>query len=263
MVDSLPTKNGVDSSTFFQYAKRLRSLTLGTSNGHDDIPTLSLVRLADLQAPGNPFFPGLKSVAFTSSHVPQTTAIYGTLALASPITSLEFTALEVETATFATMLAFFSNRFSGSLTYLNLTFPVNNRDFTMESLRFLPRFQALRSLTLFSKNPRFPIFDKRLMDWILNLESLENLKIDVCVVPTDLDTTTHHGKQAISARLHTLRLGGPLNFIDFVLPMFAHRGVQITALTLAPIGGYDPGPIRAFVQSNFPNALNSLELLRN
>ncbi|RXW16361.1 hypothetical protein EST38_g9501 [Candolleomyces aberdarensis] len=263
MVNSLPTENGIDSSTFFQYAKRLRSLTLGTSNGHDDTPTLSLVRLADLQAPGNPLFPGLKSVAFTSSHVSQMTAIYGTLTLASPITKLEFTALEVETATFATMLAFFSTQFASSLAYLNLTFPVTHRDFTMESLRFLPCFQALRSLTLSSKNPQFPIFDKSLMDWILKLESLKNLKIDVCVEPTELDTTTHHNKQAISACLHTLWLGGPLNFIDFVLPMFAHRGVRITALTLAPIGDYDPGPIRAFVQSNFPNALNSLELLRN
>jgi hypothetical protein len=261
MVNRLPTE---DNSPFCRYAKRLRSLTLGKTNGHDDIPTLSLTFIASLQVPGKPIFPALKSVVFTFNHVPQTTAIYGTLALASSITRLEFTALEVETASFATMLVFFSNQFSMTLTHLNLTFPVE-REFTMKSLRFLPRFRALRSLTLSSTYSHFPIFDDRLVDWILNLASLEVLEIDVCVEPTQLDQTVHRNKHAVSACFRTLKLSGPLNFIQLILSMFAPRGVQITKLTLAPIVGdfidSDPDPLLSYVRATFPNVLNSFELL--
>ncbi|KAJ2912677.1 hypothetical protein MD484_g7742, partial [Candolleomyces efflorescens] len=209
-------------------------------------------------------FPALRSVTFTPDFVPQTTAIYGVLALASPITRLEFTALEVETATFVTMLAFFADEFSKSLTHLKLTFPVAGRVFAMESLRFLTGFRGLRSLSLSSTNPTFPIFgtDRRLMDWILNLRSLEVLELDVRVEPTQSDETLHRGKRSAASHcLRTLRLGGPLSLVRLVLPMFA-PSVRITELSLAPIGA-DPTDfdgIYAYVRDNFPNALNSFEL---
>ncbi|KAF6758043.1 hypothetical protein DFP72DRAFT_889775 [Ephemerocybe angulata] len=212
--------------TFNSYAYRLRHLAFKKDVRSENLPPLSVIRLALLQPNGIPFFPRLESLSFSYFEVSQATAAYTELIALSPITKLELTDLHTETATFVTVLSLFSLRFAGALKELRMRMPDPGRAFTMESLRFLPHLTDLTTLSITCPYPHFPIYD--LLKWITGLRNLETLEIDV---RPRLTAPIIAGLRSEAQSLRFLRIGGPFGFIMSVLRMFTDIG---ECIELAP-----------------------------
>ncbi|KAF5339113.1 hypothetical protein D9611_011230 [Ephemerocybe angulata] len=212
--------------TFNSYAYRLRHLAFKKDVRSENLPPLSVIRLALLQPNGIPFFPRLESLSFSYFEVSQATAAYTELIALSPITKLELTDLHTETATFVTVLSLFSLHFAGALKELRIRMPDPDRAFTMESLRFLPPLIGLTTLSITCPYPHFPIYD--LLKWITGLHRLETLEIDV---RPRLTAPIIAGLRSEAQSLRFLRIGGPFGFIMSVLGMFTDVG---ECIELAP-----------------------------
>ncbi|KAJ3522861.1 hypothetical protein NMY22_g11705 [Coprinellus aureogranulatus] len=241
-------------TAFTKYAKRLRYLVFEGGSASDSIPLLSKVRLACLQSQDHPFFPSLESITFTSPEVGQYLAASVELLPFCSISSLDFTNLQIETATLVTVFSFFSLRFADSLKNLRLQMPITERQFGMPSLRYLTKLRGLQTLSIGCRNSDFPVFE--LIPWILSLSSLRTLELDIAV--NRLLPHEYADLRSASRVLNILRLAGDVNFIGTILRSFGGGrdaiGVQGTVifLTATPLHPTHQDQLTTFIHDNFP-----------
>jgi hypothetical protein len=203
------------SHTFTKYASRLRTLELDEKCPQSDVfPILSILRLARLQ-PDIPLFPRLEHISFPSPEITQLQAAYAELTTLCPVTKLEFLGLHTETSSFIQVLSLF-HLSPHSLRDLKLHLPEPGRYFDMGSMQYLQNFDALRSLSITSRNRGFPIFD--LMVWIARIEHLQNLHVDVRVYEDAPDFI--HGTRSNALSIRLVRFCGPFSFIRATIPIF-------------------------------------------